>query len=797
MVLEEAFLSDLGVQRPKEVSSPVSVKNSQSPILPSSARSSIDQDRASNGYDSTAQEDPSSPSSPRNARRWRKGLWGMLQSKNPAEGTSTPTPNGASSTRNSLNLSRTSTQERETTPIAKRTSVGLPRTLTRDSDLTINNHGSSKKGNLTGFSFGKLLFGSSSDESKSSKAKEESTEESVLEGLGKEQGETEVLPSLPKKPTPEFENLPNLSDLEFPPPFPVSPSVYQLFKSNRETQLRGNEAKSADSFVDAFARRQAISVLVEETNSPIAFGSSLHQFPFKKDGFGTMNSSTSTAVSTPLVPKTPISIGKGSALSSSSASTGVSAAQRSVSAATTASVDSALSSQTEDSSRSKASNQAEPSTPLQGPVDRHHQSSKKTNVIQNNMGSCETISFYSKFGDSSDVSLGQLIEEMTSWVSSTSSNLDSDAFKSGTGKESGSVSVDSRNQDKLGSLTSKSIKGGSSSNSNGSTKNLQVREVHYVHGDHKITISAKHSPSTSSEKKESTTQSISHTSISSNRSPYQFSGSRKDPSTIEAEIDAVVAVLQTDKGSARTAVEVAETAVNLAVQGQVGTQSLVGKDGRKLHSNSIWSSRANTRDGKIGKGKFISKATYMMSFAKVIDSLLFNKELISGKCGSWGDLDLNDSSPSIQGQTLASIKKQLKSQFGQLPTEEKEAQMLNEAADRYNIVTLFKSSEALIKISIRPIVVFELLPHGPAITSTSTSPSGKPSEDKATINSPDRRSRISTSTSVMKEGSSEGKKLRDSTRLEIQKFFTDVKGHVSTLVSCNLFQIPLSSQIPN
>lgn len=757
MLLESAFLADLGVPQSRRARpTTLTIADAAYDQLPSSSRNSIDEDSTSRA-DVMSTQDPTSPSSPRHSRRWTKGLWGMLQ-RNPEEEPTSPKKNrtSISSARGSLNLSRTSTQETDSnnTPVAKRISVGFHRSLTKDSDRTIGGN-APKKGN---FSFGKLLFGSGADESQDSK--EKVVEESVLESLGRESlGDEET--SLPSKLIPEFEKLPRLEDLPFPPPFPISEELRQLLQTNQEQVSADSSivALTDGWFLQSFSQRQAISLLVEEAQSPIAFGACSSR------GVNSINPPLPPSSSVPPTPKTPAPIGKGSSFSSAS---GVSAAQRSVSAA---SVDTTSSAQTgnaslapsEESSKTKASHPTDlpPSIPIHA--------AKKTNVISNNTGHCETISFYGKFGSSSDVSLGQLIEEMTSWVSS--SRLESDS-KNGIGNDSDSIHLESKGQDRLGSLSSGRNTKGTLNSLNKSSRS-PTKIVHYIHGDHRITISAKHLPSRDSSYNPSNAPaSISSSNVGNGNRSTVSTPSRKDPSTIEAEIDAVAAVLQTDKGSARTAVEVAATAVNLAVQGQIGSHfESRGKDGKKTTSNSIWLTRANARDGKIGKGSFMSEATYMMSFAKVIQSLLFNKDLTSGSNLLLESSNQDDEIPSIQGQTLASIKNQLKTRFGSTPTNTT-IDSTAQAADRYNIVTLFKSADVLVKISIRPIVLFDLI-HGPAISSNPR---------PAILGTLGSGSQMSAATSN-RDGSGEEKKAKDSTRLEIQKFFTDVKGHVSTLVS--------------
>lgn len=247
----------------------------------------------------------------------------------------------------------------------------------------------------------------------------------------------------------------------------------------------------------------------------------------------------------------------------------------------------------------------------------------------------EDVVFYRHVAPGRDLHLGHVIEDLVSRVESVSG---------ADGKLSGAADVMS----------------------------LPTHTVRYVHDQHQVTISVR------------TLDDCQHASTSPADTPT--SEHPDDVGNGEADVAAVATTLQADQDAARTAVELAEAAI-AAAENQGDTEDT------RWNATSMWS--VDTQTGNSSAPRKMSSQTWLLSFAKYLEALIYHPRLIA----------FSDSSP-------------------------------------YNVARFFQKGRAQIKITLKPVSVYSLQIDGPVVGCQASSQAGRAELLKQSLDKAAEKTRI-------------------------------------------------------
>ena len=724
MLLEASFLRDSDAGRPKIVRVPTRTTSVPEPEQPSDRRRSISTSGVPRPSASPEEEKTTAPpkSPPRGNRRWTKSLWGMLQTKPsiPARTHSRrPSQEGGDSSfddsdagTGSLNLTRTRTFDNDSqgTAASKRASVGMPRSKT----IAREDHRSSLSSIKA--SLGAALSPSHSRESSDQNSLHSRANAHIgrlINALGRYSGDIhgdhsgDSGPSRSRSSTADedprrYSSKGLIVTRKRAAVFPLAqPGPSPLTTSPELAMLDFYQLPKcfdARAYIDAFVRFQSIRFLTNERADIVAFATP----------------SNGILPSGELYPSAGVN---GTSFNGSIASS------RYLSALS-------------GSAKGNA-------TQLLGYEIRSRTGPSSLGLRR------EEVSFYKRLSNSRDVPLGQLIEELCVRASA----LEADSHHTGGVIDSKPAAGAGKKKD--------------ASRSVAETKTTATPEqkLVFLHGGYRINVTATVAPAslvegdTVSSEADSSTPSdfrsekkaanndVSSPNVVSHQSVH---GERE---SMETDISAVAAALHTDKESARTAVAVAETAVRAA---EKGTQVLV--DGKANSTGgSIWMWNANPRSGWQGRARSMSESTYLMSFARYVEAIIYHPALqrVAGM--------------EPFGKTRAVAGAEVQKQLAEGRSEDSRS-----VGEGVNLVRLFRSGGALVKIHAAPITTYDLVIDGPVMH-------GRPLIGESRENAAARRK-------VRKEkhAAEAAESLRDvaeKLRLEVQSFFASIKQQTTLLES--------------
>ncbi|CAD6980451.1 unnamed protein product [Tilletia controversa] len=303
---------------------------------------------------------------------------------------------------------------------------------------------------------------------------------------------------------------------------------------------------------------------------------------------------------------------------------------------------------------------------------------------------------------------------------------------------------------------------------------LAGQVIHYLHGHHRITVSSKLIPESLLQKEQAAerkrkrggkaSEGGGDDDLDATGGGKAFDGMDGDgdaddsmeaedhrqpigtlSSVNESDVAAVAAALHTDPESARRAVLEASSALSLAEKtdldrglGSSGDKSegdRVGADAgggagglltRSLRPPKsgfgVWMWEADVKSGKQSVPRIMSESTYLLSFAKYLEALVYHPALRSTLLENGAQSPEDDADTTINSKKLQSIKERLrrdstdKDATGKNNT--KRIDIFDPANEprRFDVARLFRVGRALVKICVRPVTVFNLMIEGPVIT---------------------------------------------------------------------------------
>ncbi|EPQ25790.1 uncharacterized protein PFL1_06657 [Pseudozyma flocculosa PF-1] len=341
----------------------------------------------------------------------------------------------------------------------------------------------------------------------------------------------------------------------------------------------------------------------------------------------------------------------------------------------------------------------------------------------------EEVAFYQRLSNSRDVPLGQVVEELCV---------------------------------RAGSLEAEE---GASANGGAATSDKRPvapeQRVHFLHGEFHVKVTATmlpaatvgthtaSGPAAATAGKQGAEGGVGDESERSRDVPSEDASIASN----DADISAVAAALRTDKEAAKTAVAVAETAVQAAER---GTQVLV--DGKTSSESSIWMWNANGSSGWQGRARPMSESTYLMSFARYLEAILYHPAL--QRVGGLEDAGRQAKQQGVR--TDAGLQKQLR---------EGRDEASRSVAEGAHLLRMFRSGRAVIKVVTQPIRVYDLVIDGPVMH-------GRPKPISAEAAAANRR-RGREKRAKAQSGALQA--VLEDTRLEVQKFFASAKQQMTAL----------------
>ncbi|PWN52359.1 hypothetical protein IE53DRAFT_287745 [Violaceomyces palustris] len=716
MILEAAMLADSGAPR----QNPSTYPNGQHAFLTSSTEKELPQVGGGEISEATAAmgstpspAEGSKSSTPKASRRWTKGLWSIFQTGGANGGSEiTPATEAESSiisraARSSLNLVRTSTGG-EVESLSRRPSLGMPRSKTRDERRSGS---SGAKKNPIGLSWSSSSHHSrepSDPSSLGSKANLRITR--LMSALSKAHGRSE---SIDEEPVARF----SLSD-------DIDP----------ESQVKEVDSKFSTIKPPLPPKEAFRSIIHQQGPWPVTTSPELF-----KAGFGKIARAKSTGFYLSFLSKQSITL----LLEGREPITFATASdrwQRSTKPA--ASYASSTPSASEAAAKLKNSHSGAPAPSLTA-VGDPSLNAKVTSSVAG--GRQDTVAFFNRMAKSQDTPLGQVIEEMCVRACSLEA-------------ESNLANPDDRNKAKKAKKGEKAKEAESPAKSNGdkSLYDAPKPTMSFIQGRFKVTVSATVLPASLARTLAGWQESSSSTR---NHQPSDAGDSGSIVSSVysagdvltssrseETDIAAVAAALHTDRESAKTAVAVAETAVQVAERG--GTISLV--EGSPGLDSGLWMWNANVRNSWQSSARRMSESTYLMSFARYLEALLYHPAL----------RDADDLHP----KTLEEAKAKLKLGDADISGGKEKAGQVN-----FDIARMFRLGTALVKIQVHPIVVYDLMIEGPVLI---------PSRSRK---GPQNQAKRAEEAERRKAQTVEDGEILETTRLEIQAFFASVKRHIGAL----------------
>ncbi|PWN40335.1 hypothetical protein IE81DRAFT_325689 [Ceraceosorus guamensis] len=235
------------------------------------------------------------------------------------------------------------------------------------------------------------------------------------------------------------------------------------------------------------------------------------------------------------------------------------------------------------------------------------------------------VRFYARAGRSKDVPLGQLIEEMCAKVNEEEAKV----LHSAASNKAAAVE---------------------------SAPQVASQAIHYIHGDHRISVVASLLPSAL---------------ISTQHKGIDHA---QGDSSEDQDVAVVAAALHTNNDAARAAVAAAESAVLCAEM----KGNLIDAQGLSIvaEKNKLWMWNVETGTGEQSKATLVPKGVYLMSFAKYLEALLYH--------------------PALKKSTAHDA----------------------DAGDGYDLVRAFRMGRALVKVCTQPVALYDLAIEGPRIYSS-------------------------------------------------------------------------------
>ncbi|KAE8224564.1 hypothetical protein CF319_g2563 [Tilletia indica] len=403
---------------------------------------------------------------------------------------------------------------------------------------------------------------------------------------------------------------------------------------------------------------------------------------------------------------------------------------------------------------------------------------------------------------------------------------------------------------------------------------LAGQVIHYLHGHHRITVSSKLIPETVLQKEQAERKrerlnkaqeggldeqdpiggkAVAEMDVDGDADDLLENGDHREPigtlsSVNESDVAAVAAALHTDPESARRAVLEASSALSLAEKtdldrglgtsgdkaeagglgfggGAAAAGSAVGgvltRSFRPPKSGfGVWMWEADVKSGKQSTPRIMSESTYLLSFAKYLEALVYHPALRMTQLDNSIQASEDDADSTINSNKLQRIKERLRRNSTDETISGSNVKQINifdpaHEPRRFDVARMFRVGRALVKICVRPVTVYQLLIEGPVITLQGSPASGiapwAPSRKvlaggagtKKNIPDPGRASfesarRIdivgsgnvagsSSSSSSTTGGHRGGQKVQfddpdmEEARLEIQRFYAGVKDIISRL----------------
>lgn len=635
--------------------------------------------------------DTAPPSSPgRSSKRWQRGIWGILQSgtdavqaalnassaqghrrtdtvsghvASAAKSPTSPAPEKMfprSLTADSVSLSKTPTQESANTPQRR-----APVRLGRFFQNLVGGTSASNAGGAAANPHSWLFAGHEPSSNGEETSVESRRNRASLDAPGTQIGQEPVAARL------LTDSLPGGSDDKRPPPSSVSPELSRLFTSDG-TDPEGSCSAGGMEFLHRFMRAQTLNVLVGGRPSVPVPPRNLRA-PASQGYFGSVTGSS-------IAPS----------LSSRSVSASSTTAESAVSDASSIPGTPALPTS---SVSSVPPGQTQFGTP--GPA---------TASLQWSSLSRENVRFYRHAGSGRDIHLGQVIEDVCSRAEAIALRDDSRASQA--------PSEDAKKSEKIPTSTP-----------------LRYPIIHYLHGEFQVTVAARpyvskpHSPEPPpAELKPQAAKETSSSSNAGDASATGSDGNNTAGSGAEKEGDtdvaAVATTLSADRDAARTAVALAEEAIQAAESEETTAP--------RPHSLLMWS--ADVRTGQQTQPTPVSDATWLTSFAHYLEAAMYHPGFAS--------IEANEPNTGEQTEDAP-------------------------PSSRFNIARLFRRDDVLVKVSIKPLTIFHLQTEGPVVLS--------------------RASRDAVKDLHHGEPRAKLHDVLELTRLQIQDFYSSVKEHIAEL----------------
>ncbi|KAL9934193.1 hypothetical protein V8E36_006649 [Tilletia maclaganii] len=459
----------------------------------------------------------------------------------------------------------------------------------------------------------------------------------------------------------------------------------------------------------------------------------------------------------------------------------------------------------------------------------------------------EEVAFYARAGRSRDLPLGQLIEEMC--IRATHAEAQLDELRALTNAAGGhSSAVGSGPGSGGGNSGEKAASGGGKLSSKETAKAAAEaasaisagQVIHYLHGHHRIIVSSKVLPrsvllkeqeqrlasgkkrcATDTEDGEGDETLVSELSVKDHEASDAADATRVHDrgfgggTVNESDIAAVAAALHADPESARRAVLEASSALNLAENTDLDGEKAVVGDGTVLTRSirppqsgfGVWMWEADVKTGKQSKPRMMSEATYLLSFAKYLEALVYHPVLRSAKvddvkgdeAGPSDDADITINSAAVR-RVQERLRRGNAGQNGRLGQSKstKSNTTAAQKAQQFDVARLFRVGRALVKICVRPVTVFELMLEGPvigpggkrflppkklAITSSGGNSPAKNTHDpgRASFESARRIDIATGNAAEEKDDAQYDDPEQEEARLEIQRFFAGAKDIITRL----------------
>lgn len=322
----------------------------------------------------------------------------------------------------------------------------------------------------------------------------------------------------------------------------------------------------------------------------------------------------------------------------------------------------------------------------------------------------ESVQYYRQHGSGRDIHLGQVIEDICSRAETAALQND---LRTKQAQQQGPRKADKRQSRTATPQTT----------------------IHYLHDHFQISIAAQplgtrrpqeQSPTAGFGQAALPEGAAGNAATPNSDKTASTSASAAEVSESDMDVLAVATTLSADRDAARTAVALAEEAIQAAESSEQGSRPTA-------QSMTMWA--ANVRSGRQTIPKAVSDGTRLMSFAQYLETVMYHP--------GFGQMEPDDGNDNA--------------------SEGKEAIATSEHhKSRFEVVRLFKKGDVLAKISIKPLTVFQLQTEGPVVLSRAV------------------RDALDSATPRFRDGHQQRDVLEE-TRLEIRCFYHSVKDHIAEL----------------